>query len=42
MISHIPGVYLYTQYPAWADRKWHYRGAVFDSFGAVVVLVPAP
>jgi len=32
MISHIPGVYLYTQYPAWADRKWHYRGAVFDSF----------
>jgi UDP-N-acetylglucosamine--N-acetylmuramyl-(pentapeptide) pyrophosphoryl-undecaprenol N-acetylglucosamine transferase len=32
MISRIPGVYLYTQYPAWADRKWHYRGAVFDSF----------
>ncbi len=34
MISHIPGVYLYTQYPAWADRKWHYRGSVFDSFAA--------
>jgi UDP-N-acetylglucosamine--N-acetylmuramyl-(pentapeptide) pyrophosphoryl-undecaprenol N-acetylglucosamine transferase len=32
MISRIPGVYLYTQYPAWEDRKWHYRGAVFDSF----------
>lgn len=32
MISHVPGVYLYTQYPAWADRKWHYRGSVFDSF----------
>jgi UDP-N-acetylglucosamine--N-acetylmuramyl-(pentapeptide) pyrophosphoryl-undecaprenol N-acetylglucosamine transferase len=32
MISHIPGVYLYTQYPAWADRKWLYRGSVFDSF----------
>jgi UDP-N-acetylglucosamine--N-acetylmuramyl-(pentapeptide) pyrophosphoryl-undecaprenol N-acetylglucosamine transferase len=32
MISRIPGVYLYTQYPAWADHKWHYRGAVFDSF----------
>ena len=32
MISHIPGVYLYTQYPAWADHKWHYRGSVFDSF----------
>jgi UDP-N-acetylglucosamine--N-acetylmuramyl-(pentapeptide) pyrophosphoryl-undecaprenol N-acetylglucosamine transferase len=34
MISHIPGVYLYTQYPAWADHRWHYRGAVFDSFAA--------
>ena len=32
MISRIPGVHLYTQYPAWADEKWHYRGAVFDSF----------
>jgi UDP-N-acetylglucosamine--N-acetylmuramyl-(pentapeptide) pyrophosphoryl-undecaprenol N-acetylglucosamine transferase len=32
MISRIPGVYLYAQYPAWADRKWHFRGAVFDSF----------
>ena len=32
MISHIPGVYLYTQYPAWSDHKWHYRGSVFDSF----------
>ena len=32
MISRIPGVHLYTQYPAWADHKWQYRGAVFDSF----------
>jgi UDP-N-acetylglucosamine--N-acetylmuramyl-(pentapeptide) pyrophosphoryl-undecaprenol N-acetylglucosamine transferase len=32
MISRIPGVNLYTQYPAWADAKWHFRGAVFDSF----------
>jgi UDP-N-acetylglucosamine--N-acetylmuramyl-(pentapeptide) pyrophosphoryl-undecaprenol N-acetylglucosamine transferase len=32
MISRIPGVYLYTQYPAWEDHKWQYRGAVFDSF----------
>jgi UDP-N-acetylglucosamine transferase subunit ALG13 len=36
MISRIPGVKLYTQYPAWADGKWQFRGAVFDSF------VPAP
>lgn len=39
MISRIPGVHLYTQYPAWADAKWHYRGAVFDSF---VPAEPAP
>lgn len=32
MISRIPGVHLYTQYPAWADEKWRFRGAVFDSF----------
>jgi UDP-N-acetylglucosamine transferase subunit ALG13 len=33
MISRIPGVNLYCQYPAWADARWQYRGAVFDSFG---------
>jgi UDP-N-acetylglucosamine--N-acetylmuramyl-(pentapeptide) pyrophosphoryl-undecaprenol N-acetylglucosamine transferase len=32
MISHIPGVNLYSQYPAWAGEKWLYRGSVFDSF----------
>jgi UDP-N-acetylglucosamine--N-acetylmuramyl-(pentapeptide) pyrophosphoryl-undecaprenol N-acetylglucosamine transferase len=32
MIARIPGVNLYAQYPAWAAGKWHYRGAVFDSF----------
>ena len=32
IISRIPGVHLYAQYPAWADDKWHYRGSVFDSF----------
>lgn len=32
MISQIPGVNLYAQYPGWAQGKWHYRGAVFDSF----------
>jgi UDP-N-acetylglucosamine--N-acetylmuramyl-(pentapeptide) pyrophosphoryl-undecaprenol N-acetylglucosamine transferase len=36
MISKLPGVCLYSQYPAWADHRWQYRGAVFDSF------VPAP
>ena len=32
LMSHIPGVYLYAQYPAWATGRWHYRGSVFDSF----------
>jgi UDP-N-acetylglucosamine--N-acetylmuramyl-(pentapeptide) pyrophosphoryl-undecaprenol N-acetylglucosamine transferase len=32
LISRIPGVFLYTQYPHWADGQWNYRGSVFDSF----------
>jgi UDP-N-acetylglucosamine--N-acetylmuramyl-(pentapeptide) pyrophosphoryl-undecaprenol N-acetylglucosamine transferase len=32
MISRIPGVSLYAQYPGWALGNWHYRGSVFDSF----------
>jgi UDP-N-acetylglucosamine--N-acetylmuramyl-(pentapeptide) pyrophosphoryl-undecaprenol N-acetylglucosamine transferase len=35
MIARIPGVNLYTQYPAWANERWQFRGAVFDSFVAV-------
>jgi UDP-N-acetylglucosamine--N-acetylmuramyl-(pentapeptide) pyrophosphoryl-undecaprenol N-acetylglucosamine transferase len=22
----------YTQYPAWADQRWRYRGSIFDNF----------
>ena len=32
LISKIPGVGLYAQYPGWADRKWSYSGSVFDTF----------
>jgi len=32
MISRLPGVMLYAQYPSWADGRWQYRGSVFDSF----------
>lgn len=32
LISKIPGVHLYTQYPGWADGRWSYRGSVFDAF----------
>ena len=42
MISRIPGVHLYTQYPAWADRKWEYRGSVFDSFAPGVGAAEGP
>ena len=34
LISRIPGVFLYTQYPTWAGGQWNYRGSVFDSFAA--------
>jgi UDP-N-acetylglucosamine transferase subunit ALG13 len=29
---HVPGVHLYTQYPAWADLRWQFAGSVFDGF----------
>ena len=32
LMGRIPGVCLYTQYPAWADKRWLYRGSVFDAF----------
>jgi UDP-N-acetylglucosamine--N-acetylmuramyl-(pentapeptide) pyrophosphoryl-undecaprenol N-acetylglucosamine transferase len=32
LISRVPGVYLYTQYPVWAGKRWVYRGSVFDAF----------
>jgi UDP-N-acetylglucosamine transferase subunit ALG13 len=28
----VPGVRLYTQYPHWADARWHWAGSVFDGF----------
>ena len=34
VMSGIPGVYLYSQYPGWATGRWRYRGSVFDSFRA--------
>jgi UDP-N-acetylglucosamine--N-acetylmuramyl-(pentapeptide) pyrophosphoryl-undecaprenol N-acetylglucosamine transferase len=32
LISSIPGVNLYAQYPGWSYGKWGYSGSVFDSF----------
>lgn len=32
LASRLPGVYLYTQYPLWAEGRWQYRGSVFDGY----------
>jgi UDP-N-acetylglucosamine--N-acetylmuramyl-(pentapeptide) pyrophosphoryl-undecaprenol N-acetylglucosamine transferase len=32
LISRVPGVLLYCQYPSWAGRRWRFRGSVFDAF----------
>lgn len=32
MVSRVPGVRLYGQYPAWASGRWQFRGSVFDGF----------
>jgi UDP-N-acetylglucosamine transferase subunit ALG13 len=32
LISSIPGVHLYAQYPGWQRGPWSYRGSVFDAF----------
>lgn len=34
LVSAIPGVRLYSQYPVWAAGRWEYRGSVFDGFEA--------
>jgi UDP-N-acetylglucosamine transferase subunit ALG13 len=32
MVSRVPGVRLYGQYPGWASGRWQFRGSVFDGF----------
>ncbi len=34
LLQWVPGVKLYTQYPAWADRRWRYAGSVLDEYRA--------
>jgi len=39
----LPGTRLFTQYPALADRRWAYRGSLFDGFGMEVpAVMPTP
>lgn len=35
ILQWIPGIRTYTQYPHWADERWHYGGSVFDGYQAV-------
>jgi UDP-N-acetylglucosamine--N-acetylmuramyl-(pentapeptide) pyrophosphoryl-undecaprenol N-acetylglucosamine transferase len=42
LMSRIPGVLLYSQYPGWAAGRWNYRGSVFDSFVAETLRQQAP
>lgn len=35
LISRIPGVDLYCQYPGWAEGRWRFRGSVFDAYEGV-------
>ena len=34
LVSRLPGMRLFSQYPAWATGRWHYVGSVFDEFEA--------
>ena len=42
MVAAIPGVNLYSQYPAWAGGRWHYAGSVFDGYSRGADVVGAP
>ena len=37
-----PGTHLFTQYPEWAGRRWHYVGSVFDRFAPLPDPVDVP
>ena len=34
LLSQIPGIALYSQYPGWAEAPWVYAGSVFDTFSS--------
>ena len=43
MVARIPGMHLYSQYRAWANRRWLYRGSLFDRYRpATVEPIPGP
>ncbi len=32
LLSRIPGIALYSQYPSWAEPPWRYRGSILESY----------
>jgi UDP-N-acetylglucosamine--N-acetylmuramyl-(pentapeptide) pyrophosphoryl-undecaprenol N-acetylglucosamine transferase len=44
IIARFPRINTYCQYPVWADKRWEYRGSVFDEFepGPEAGSAPAP
>jgi UDP-N-acetylglucosamine--N-acetylmuramyl-(pentapeptide) pyrophosphoryl-undecaprenol N-acetylglucosamine transferase len=42
LMDRIPGVCLYSQYPAWAGKRWIYRGSVFDAFEPAISVHAPP
>lgn len=41
ILSRVPGINLYSQYPAWSDDRWPYRGSLFDGYTAIQTPAPA-
>jgi UDP-N-acetylglucosamine--N-acetylmuramyl-(pentapeptide) pyrophosphoryl-undecaprenol N-acetylglucosamine transferase len=37
LVARLPGVQLFTQYPSWADKRWHYGGSIFDAYTGVAL-----
>jgi UDP-N-acetylglucosamine transferase subunit ALG13 len=42
ILARSPRVATYTQYAAWADRRWRYAGSIFDGFTSADPVPPTP
>ncbi|HVX43994.1 MAG TPA: glycosyltransferase [Mycobacteriales bacterium] len=42
LLARLPGVRLYSQYDSWANRRWRFRGSVFDGFSGFEQAEPPP
>lgn len=37
LVSTVRSAELYTQYPSWANQRWHYAGSIFDPYTAAEI-----